>query len=115
MPTGNPEEWAEADRARADRLQVLLPGLVTRRVPLRLVERGPVGGVARIRMADGTAFLAVSGTPAALSRVLRALDTKHAVVVRSWERSGDGLLLSLSGIPGRHPVSLLLVGPDQPD
>ncbi|AXH96219.1 hypothetical protein [Ornithinimicrobium avium] len=115
MPTGDPEEWTAADRARVDRLQVLLPGLVSRRVPFRLVEPGPVGGVARVRMADGTAFLAVSASPAALSRVLRALDTKHAVVVGSWERSAGGLSLFLSGVPGRHPVTLLLVGPDQPD
>ncbi|RIK16357.1 MAG: hypothetical protein DCC50_05190 [Acidobacteria bacterium] len=115
MPTGDPGDWAEADRARADRLQVLLPGLVTRRVPVRLVEPGPLGGVARVRMADGTAFLATSASPAALSRVLRALGTKQAVVVGSWERTPDGLSLSLAGVPGRQPVSLWLVGPDQPD
>lgn len=115
MPTGGPDEWAEADRARADRLQVVLPGLVTRGVPVRLVEPGPVTGVARIRMADGTAFLASSASPAALSRLLRALETKHAVLVRSWSRTPQGLHVTLSGVQGREPVGLWLVGPDQPD
>lgn len=115
MPTGGPEDWAEADRARADRLQVVLPGLVSRGVPVRLVEPGPVTGVARLRMADGTTFLVSSASPTALSRLLRALETKHAVLVRSWRRSPEGLVLTFSGVPGREPVSLWLVGPDQPD
>lgn len=115
MPTGDPQGWAEADRARTDRLQVLLPGLVSRGVPVRLVEPGPVAGVARIRMADGTTFLAASASPVALSRLLRALGSRQAVVAGSWERSPAGLRLSLVGVPGRGPVSLWLVGPDQPD
>ena len=115
MPTGGPDEWAEADRARADRLQVVLPGLVTRGVPVRLVEPGPVARVARMRMADGTTFLASSASPTALSRLLRALETRHAVLVRSWSRTPRGLRVTLSGVPGREPVSLWLVGPDQPD
>lgn len=116
MPSGDPEEWAEAASARTDRLQALLPGLVTRGVPVRLLEPGPVTGVARMRMADGTTFLVASASPAALSRVIRALALRHsALLVSGWERSAEGLELSISGVPGRGPVKLWVRGPDQPD
>lgn len=118
MPSwdGDPElEWAEAERALADRLQVLLPGLVARRVPARLVEPGPVTKVGRLRLADGTTFLVTAVDPGGLARLVRALVDKHTVLVRAWERSDDGLLITLSGIPGRHPVRLRVLGPDQPD
>ena len=56
-------EWAEAEQAQADRLQVLLPGLVSRRVPARLIEAGPVARVGRLRMADGTTLLVAAAEP----------------------------------------------------
>jgi hypothetical protein len=118
MPSwdGDPElEWAEAERALADRLQVLLPGLVSRRVPARLVEAGPVTRVGRLRMADGTTLLVTAVEPGGLARLTRALVNKRTVLVSSWARSADRLEITLSGIPGRHPVRLRLLGPDQPD
>lgn len=107
--------WARAEQARVDRLQVLLPDLVARGVPARLVEAGPVEGVGRLRMADGTAFLVTAVDPGALGRLLRALAGKRPVVVGSWSRTREGLVLTMRGVPGRHPVRLLVVGRDQPD
>ncbi len=108
-------EWAEARRVRTDRLQVLLPGLVSRSVPVRLVETGPVAGVGRLRMADGTTFLVAAVQPGGLARLMRALMTGRSVLVGSWSRSPEGLEVTLSGVPGRHPVTVWVVGPDQPD
>ena len=118
MPSwdGDPtHDWAEAERALADRLQVLLPGLVSRRVPVRTLEAGPVAHVARLRLADGTTLLVSSVPPGGLGRLMRALLDRRTVLVSSWTRRGDGLVVTLSGVPGRHPVTLRVVGPDQPD
>lgn len=109
------QAWARAEEARVDRLQVLLPDLVGRRVPARLVEQGPRAGVGRLRMADGTALLVTAVDPGALGRLLRAVVGKRPVVVATWSRTPEGLVLTLRGVPGRHPVRLLLVGLDQPD
>ncbi len=118
MPSGDREqrrEWAEAERALTDRLQVLLPSLVSRRVPARQVEPGPLARVGRLRMADGTTLLVSAVEPGALSRLVRALLDRRTVLVGSWERTPDGLEITLSGVPGRHPLRLRVVGPDQPD
>ncbi|GAA5168362.1 hypothetical protein [Ornithinimicrobium tianjinense] len=56
-----------------DRLARVVSPLVTRSVPVRGVERGPLGGVARVRWADGTVLLARSSDRAALTSVMRAL------------------------------------------
>lgn len=106
---------AEAERAVIDRLQVLLPDLVLRRVPARLLEPGPVSGVGRLRMADGTTFLVTAAGTGGLGRLTRALVDRRTVLVSSWTRTPAGLHLTLSGAPGRHPVTLLVLGPDQPD
>jgi hypothetical protein len=108
-------EWAEAERALADRMQVLLPSLVSRRVPARVVEAGPVGHVGRLRMADGTTLLVTSVEPGGLSRLVRALLDRRTVLVGSWERRSEGLEITMTGTSGRHPVRLRVVGPDQPD
>lgn len=112
---GHRSEEMEAERTRTDRLQVLLPGLIARGVPARHIEAGPVTRVGRLRMADGTTFLVTAAEPGGLARLVRALVDKHPVTVSSWARSADGLEITLSGVPGRHPVRLRLVGPDQPD
>lgn len=106
---------AEAERALADRLQVLLPGLVSRRVPVRALEAGPVDHVGRLRLADGTTLLVSSAPPGGLGRLVRALLDRRTILVRSWTRTPDGLLVTLSGVPGRHPLLLRVEGPDQPD
>lgn len=118
MPSrdGDPtHERSEAEQALTDRLQVVLPGLVSRRVPARLVEAGPVVRVGRLRMADGTTFLVASADPGGLARLMRALVDQHPVLVSSWLRGPEGLEITLSGVPGRRPVRLRVVGPDQPD
>ena len=106
---------AEAERALADRLQVLLPDLVSRRVPARAVEAGPVSRVGRLRLADGTTFLVTAASPGALARLSRALHDRRSVLVATWSRTPAGLEITLGGVPGRHPVRLLVLGPDQPD
>ena len=109
-------DWAEVERRLADRLQGLLPGLVSRRVPVRTLEAGPVTRVARLRLADGTTLLVSSAPPGGgLARLMRALVDQRTVLVSSWARSPEGLVLTLSGVPGRQPVRLRVVGPDQPD
>lgn len=118
MPSGDGDhrrEWVEAERAVTDRLAVLLPSLVSRRVPARQVEPGPLTRVGRLRMADGTTLLVSAVEAGGLSRLVRALLDRRTVLVSAWERTPDGLEVTVSGVPGRHPVRLRVVGPDQPD
>ncbi|MGD8202398.1 hypothetical protein ACQE98_17285 [Ornithinimicrobium sp. W1679] len=108
-------------------VRVLLPGLVERRVPVRLVEHGPVGGVGRLRMGDGTTFLVASVDPMALGRVVRAMTAGRSVVISGWTETDDGPVLDLAEAGGRPPgrgrgtarragtVRVRVVGPDQPD
>lgn len=132
-PTDPPRPGA-ADGARARpahdvvaHVRVLLPGLVERRVPVRLVEPGPVQGVGRLRMGDGTAFLVASVDPMALGRVVRATTAGRSVVIDGWAETDDGLLLDLAEEGGRRPgrgrretrrggsMRVRVVGRDQPD
>lgn len=118
MPSesGGPERaWEqEAERAIADRLAVLLPGLVGRRVPVRAVDRGPLEKVGRLRMADGTTLL-VAGLDGGLARVARALHERHAVVLTGWSRGPEGVVVTLGGVSGRTATHLRVRGLDQPD
>jgi hypothetical protein len=115
MPWGEPEDpWAEALQRSADRLQVTLPSLVARRVPVRLLEPGPVTGVGRLRMADGTTFLVTAAVRGDLGRVVRAMIEKRTILCSGWERDSETLTITLEGVPGRHPVRLHCL-PDQPD
>ena len=127
-PEPTDDLWARREREAAARVRVLLPGLVERRVPVRLVERGPVQGVGRLRMADGTTFLVASLDPMALGRVAQAMTAGRSVVVAGWTGTDDGLVLDLDeatvGRPARRsrsagrrggPVRVRVVGPDQPD
>ncbi|WP_151525533.1 hypothetical protein [Serinicoccus kebangsaanensis] len=117
---GDPQRWDGQDETAAQwqmsrHLQVQLPGLVARRVPLRGVTPGPLQGVGRLRMADSTTFLVGAAQPGDLGRIVRALHNKHAITISRWEHRDEGLLLTLAGAPGREPVQVWLVGPDQPD
>lgn len=126
-PEPTDDLWARREREAAARVRVLLPGLVERRVPVRLVERGPVQGVGRLRMADGTTFLVASLDPMALGRVVQAMTAGRSIVVVGWTGT-DELVLDLdeatagrraprSRSTGRRsgPVRVRVVGPDQPD
>ncbi|WP_066641028.1 hypothetical protein [Serinicoccus hydrothermalis] len=119
-PGGDPPWWGPPDEppspARPSRhLELKLPGLVSRRVPVRGITPGPLTGVGRLRLADSTTFLVSGAEPGDLGRVLRALHNKHAIVLARWHHEDDRLLLTLDGVPGRFPVQLWLIGPDQPD
>jgi hypothetical protein len=127
-PGPGDDVWTRRERAAVARVRVLLPGLVERRVPVRLVERGPVRGVGRLRMGDGTTFLVASLDPMALGRVVRTMTAGRSVVVVRWGETDDGLVLDLdeapagrpstwsrSGIRRNGPVRVRVVGPDQPD
>lgn len=120
------DAWTRRERDTSAHVRVLLPGLVERRVPVRLVEHGPVQGVGRLRMADGTTFLAASVDPMALARVVRAMTAGRSVVIGDWSETDDGLVLDLEQAGGRTSrgasasrrsgrVRVRLVGPDQPD
>lgn len=106
---------AAAAEQMTGHLQVQLPGLVERRVPVRGITPGPAQGVGRMRLADSTTFLIGGFVPGDLGRVLRALHNRYAVTIARWEREEGGLLLTLAGVPGREPVRVWLLGPDQPD
>lgn len=119
-PSDAEERWDLRDRAAAaeqmtGHLQVQLPGIVERRVPVRGITPGPAQGVGRMRLADSTTFLIGGFVPGDLGRVLRALHNRYAVTIARWEREEGGLLLTLAGVPGREPVRVWLLGPDQPD
>lgn len=110
-----PGTHAAAAERLTRHLQVQLPGLVERRVPVRGITPGPTQGVGRLRLADSTTFLVGGFVPGDLGRVLRALHHRYAVTLAGWERVDGGLLLTLAGVPGREPVRIWLIGPDQPD
>lgn len=114
------ERWDRQDDAAAHlqltrHLQVQLPGLVARRVPVRGVTPGPAQGVGRLRLADSTTFLVGGAAPGDLGRIVRALHDKYAITLARWEHRDERLLLTLTGVPGRTPVQIWLIGPDQPD
>lgn len=96
-----------------------LETLLSRRVPVRGVEPGPVTGVGRLRWGDGTVMLVVSARRGELSRVLRSLETRRSLTLESYEQPDEqseaGPLLTLAGAVGREPVRLIVVGRDQPD
>lgn len=115
MPSDHEAEFEAVARRALEQLEVRLPTLVRRRVPLRAITPGPVTGTARARLADSTTLLVGAGTPGDLSRVLLAMETRRAVTIRTWARTEAGLVLELAGVPGRVPPRLVLLGPDQPD
>lgn len=92
-----------------------LATLLSRRVPVRGLEPGPVTGVGRMRWGDGTVMLVASARPGELGRVLRSLETRRSLILQSYEPGEAGPLLTLAGGVGREPVRLVVVGPDQPD
>ena len=120
LPDDPDERRGLRDRAAAaeqmtGHLQVQLPGLVERRVPVRGITPGPAQGVGRMRLADSTTFLIGGFVPGDLGRVGRALHNRYAVTIARWESEEGGLVLTLAGVPGREPVRVWLLGPDQPD
>lgn len=115
MPSDHEAEFEAAARRALERLETRLPTLVRRRVPLRAITPGPVTGTARARLADSTTVLVGTVTPGDFGRVLRAMETRRSVTIRAWERTEDGVVLELAGVPGRLPPRLRLLGPDQPD
>lgn len=115
MPSEHEAEFEAAAQRALERLETRLPTLVRRGVPLRSLTPGPVTGTARVRLADSTTLLVGSSVPGDVSRVLRALATRRSVTLRTWDRTDEGLVLELAGVPGREPPRLVLLGPDQPD
>lgn len=94
---------------------LLLGTLLSRRVPVRGMEPGPVTGVGRLRWGDGTVMLVAPARPGELGRVLRSLETRRSLTLTSYEPGEAGPLLTLHGAAGREPVRLIVVGRDQPD
>lgn len=92
-----------------------LARLLSRRIPVRGLEPGPLTGVARMRWGDGTVMLVAAARPGDLSRVLRTLATRRSLTLAAYEDGEDGPLLTLHGAVGREPVRLVVVGRDQPD
>ena len=115
MPSDHEPQFAAVVRRALDRLETRLPQIVARQVPVRAILPGPVSGTARLRLADSTTVLVSGARPGDMSRLVRALETRRAVTVAGWQRADDELALQLRGVPGRAPVRLRLIGPDQPD
>ncbi|MDO5740647.1 MAG: hypothetical protein Q4P07_10915 [Ornithinimicrobium sp.] len=112
--------WDEGGEAEAaaqllDAVERALRSLIGRGVPIRSLTPGPVQGVARLHLADSTVFLVTSAGGAHFGRVVRAIFGHHSLTISTWERSTDGLRITLGGVPGREPAQLWLLGPDQPD
>lgn len=112
---GLDDAFARAAARAVERLSRRLEGLISRRVPVRGISPGPLGGIARLRFADGTAVLVRSARQGDLSRVARTLTTRRSMVLAGYDAGPEGVLLTLHGAPGREPVGLVLIGPDQPD
>ena len=73
----------------ASRLVALLALVVRRRVPVRLVEPGPVDHLVRIRFADGTAVLARGRQPGALGLLAVDVLSHQSVCLVVAEQVGD--------------------------
>ena len=103
-----------------EQLRPVLDTLVRREVPVRSLTPGPAGGVSRLRFADSTTLLVTRAGPRVVgAQVVRAIFDGHRVTLAHHgpdpDHPDDGVLLTLAGVPGRHPAQLRLVGPDQPD
>lgn len=107
--------FAEVTARALERLSLRLDAITARRVPVRGVTPGPLAGIARLRFADGLVVLVRSSRQGDLSRVVRALSTRRSVLLAGHEAGPEGVQLTLHGVPGRRPVGLVLIGPDQPD
>lgn len=113
--TGAEAELAALAERQLARLATLLPAIVSRQVPVRALTPGPAAGTVRMRLADSTTLLVTAARPGEVVRVVRALEERHPVTITAWGRGADGLVVELTGVRGREPARLRVLGPDQPD
>lgn len=109
-------ERIDAERAarRGVLLEVHLRPLVARRVPVRCIEAVPELHTTRVRFADGTAVV-VKGETAGDAGVLASVLRQHRVLPAEYCTDAAGTHLVFDWSEGRHHMSLLVTGLDQPD
>jgi hypothetical protein len=105
---------AQHSRYRDALLAARLLPLVTRRVPVRTIEPLADRKTTRVRFADGTAVV-VRGHAAGDTGVLAAVVRKQAVLPGTCSTDADGTHLVFDWSGGRHHLSVLVTGLDQPD
>jgi hypothetical protein len=104
------DEGEDRDRRLARRLDVV----VTRRVPVRVVEAVPTRGAARVRFADGTAVFVRGVIPGDVG-VLASWVAEGSVLPQRCSTEADGTHLDLASPSGRRTLSIVVTGYDQPD
>ena len=101
---------SERDRLVRSRLEPV----VSRRIPVRVIEPLADRGTTRVLFADGTA-VTVRGEVAGDAGVLAAAVRGHGVVAGSCTTRADGTHVVFDWSGGRHHVSMRVTGLDQPD
>jgi len=89
--------------------------LVERSVPARGIEAAPVPRAARVRFADGTTVVAKTSVPGELGLLALAIRRASVTPRACYMGADDQVRIVLVGRPNGHPVSLQVVGFDQPD
>lgn len=105
---------AEYHRALSSHLVPALSRLKVRGTPLRKAERYDSRGVARLRFADGTTFLARAVGRGKLGAAAVAMLRGAAVLVSEIHDDGVEIHAVLTWGRGRH-VECEILGDDQPD
>jgi hypothetical protein len=102
----------ESDRDRLVRSR--LAPVVSRRIPVRVIEPLADRGATRVRFADGTA-VTVRGEMAGDAGVLAAAVRGQGVVLGSCTTRADGTHVVFDWSGGRRHISMRVTGLDQPD
>ena len=99
---------------RDELLAIHLRPLITKRVPVRVVEAVPQLHTVRIRFADGTAVMG-HGEAAGDAGLLAVMVREQSVFVGSCELDPEGAHLRFRHAGDNRGVSFVVTGFDQPD
>lgn len=105
---------AEYDAEFSQRMAYTLDRLSRRGTPVRGMEAFNDDGVVRVRFADGTTILVRGERPGELSAVAMAVVRSQPVLLTSLRETGSGVVAALRWPGPARPVTIRIVGRDQP-
>lgn len=106
---------AEHSASFARRMAYTLDHLHRRGTPVRGVEAYNDDGVVRIRFADGTTILVRGDGAGALSHAAVAVVRSQAVLLTGVRETASGVVAALRWPGAAHPVTIHVIGHDQPE